>query len=153
MARGSWEGHFKAPIEGSRPWQAQTPTTLGRAGRTVLRVSVQHPSPGRRSGATPIDPFGIRIDFHRITLLVLLDHWTVAFLSSLAACVLLSKVGAFSMGCSATSRVPASGLGEMGKGLPALGSRQWNTIQILSSKSDLILLCYYKLHWKQCKNS
>lgn len=105
------------------------------------------------AGLLRIDPFGMRIDFHRITLLILLDRWTVVLLSSLAACMLLSKAGAFSAARSAVSRVPANELGDMGKGLLALGSRQLNTIQILSSKSDLILLCYYKLHWKQCKNS
>ena len=40
-------------------------------------------------------------------------------LSSLGACMHLGKAGAFSTMCSAVSRVPASELGELGKGLPA----------------------------------
>lgn len=48
----------------------------------------------------------------------------MALLSSLAACMLLSKAGAFSAARSAVSRVPANELGDMGKGLLALGSRR-----------------------------
>lgn len=50
------EGDGKGPVEGSQPQPTQTPTVLGRAGRTVPRVSVQHPPPGRCRGAAPYQP-------------------------------------------------------------------------------------------------
>lgn len=84
---------------GMRKLGRRSHTCLGKVGRTVWVFTIHLPT--SLAGLLCIDLWGMRIDFHRIPLLILLDHWMAELFSSLATCKLLSKAWTYSTECLA----------------------------------------------------